>query len=104
MLALTSGHLRGPVLEVSCGDGNLTSILRTRFDEVVAIDLHLGEGIDGVVRATVEKLPFRDRCFGFVYSSNVLERVEDLPACFCELHRVTRDDADFIHTMPTTLT
>ena len=101
VLASTSESLRGPVLEIGCGDGYITTLLRRHFDEVVPIDISPRDHVKGLCRANVEMLPFRDGQFGLVYSSNVLEHVENLTACLQELRRVMQDGGMMIHTMPT---
>lgn len=101
ILAASPGPIDGPVLEIGCGDGYLTKLLRKRFDQVIPVDLSPRGRVDGVCVATAEMLPFRNNKFGFVFSSNVLEHVEDLQACLGELHRVTKPRALMVHTMPT---
>ena len=101
VLAATPEPLRGPVLEIGCGDGYLTSILAHRFEQVVPIDIRPRAHAPGLCIANAEALPFRDDCFGLIFSSNVLEHIGDLSGCLGELRRVMRDDGIMIHTMPT---
>ena len=96
-----SGRIDRPLLEIGCGDGYVTTLLRRRFAQVVPMDLRPRGRVDGLCIASAELLPFRDGYFGVVFSSNVLEHVEDLPACMQEMRRVMRDDGIMIHTMPT---
>ena len=91
----------GPILEIGCGDGHVTSLLRNRNEDVVPIDLSPWQPVEDVCVATAEALPFKNGHFSMVYSSNVLEHVDDLPACLEELKRVTKRDALMVHTMPT---
>ena len=103
ILANLDEGVTGPVLEIGCGDGFLTTLLRERFDDVVPIDVSPRAKVSGLCIANAETLPFKDKQFGLVFSSNVLEHVEDLPKCLLDLKRVTRDDAVMIHTMPTAI-
>ena len=94
--------LEGPVLEVGCGDGSLTALLRKRFDVVVPMDIKLRAHVSGACVADAQILPFQDGAFQMVFSSNVLEHVLDLESCMAEMRRVMRDDGVMVHTMPTT--
>ena len=101
ILANVEEDITGPVLEIGCGDGFLTNLLREKFGTVIPIDVSPRASVAGLCIADAEVLPFKDKKFGFVFSSNVLEHIEDLPKCFNELLRVAQDDAVMIHTMPT---
>ena len=65
ILAASPGPIDGPVLEIGCGDGYLTKLLRKRFDQVIPVDLSPRGRVDGVCLATAEMLPFRNNKFGF---------------------------------------
>ncbi len=101
VLAGLPESVKGPVLEVGCGDGFLTTQLRRRFDQVIPVDIRPRAYVDRLCVASAEALPFADGYFGFVFSSNVLEHVENPSACYGELDRVTRSDATMVHAMPT---
>lgn len=101
ILSETPDRLEGPVLEIGCGDGFVTTLLRKRFNQVVPIDIKPRDYVNGLCVANAQKLPFADRSFGLVISFGVLEHIVDLTACLNELRRVTRDDAVMIHVMPT---
>lgn len=101
ILAATPEPLHGPILEVGCGDGFLTALLRQRFKQVIPIDIKPRDRVDDLCIASAEALPFPDDCFGLVFSSNVMEHIRNLTACFEELRGVMRDDAIMIHAMPT---
>lgn len=94
--------VQGPALEVGFGGGELQPLLGDCFGEVTGVDVRPRTRIPpGTCVATVERLPFADRSFGFVFSSNVLEHVERLDDALAEVHRVSRDDGLLVHTMPT---
>ncbi|MDA1347818.1 MAG: class I SAM-dependent methyltransferase [Chloroflexi bacterium] len=93
--------LQGPVLEVGCGDGFLTGLLRRRFEMVVPIDIRPRARVSGACVADAQTLPFRDNAFQLIFSSNVLEHVKDPTTCMAEMRRVLRDDGLMVHTMPT---
>jgi len=89
------------VLELGAGDGVQTQALRDVFREVIATDINPSASIDGLVLADASRLPFVDGHFDLIFSSNVLEHVEDLDGCFSEMKRVLATDGIMIHSMPT---
>jgi len=93
--------LYDPVLEIGCGDGHITSILKTIFNNVTPLDPNPRDKIKDVVVCSAEKMPFEDKSFKTIYSSNVLEHIEDINAGLSEMNRVLDDDGIMIHSIPT---
>ena len=89
------------VLELGAGDGVQTAALREIFSEVVPIDIAPSGDVEGMVIADAADLPFEDDYFDLVFSSNVLEHVEQLNEAFVEMKRVLAPGGIMIHTMPT---
>lgn len=89
------------VLELGAGDGVQTSALRARFAEVTPIDISPSGEVDGLIVADASSLPFVNNYFDLVFSSNVLEHVEDLDVCLAEMKRVLAPGGVMIHSMPT---
>ena len=89
------------VLELGAGDGVQTAALRRRFAEVVPLDIAPSGKVKGLIIADASRLPFVDDCFDLVFSSNVLEHVENLDSCFAEMKRVLAPGGIMIHSMPT---
>lgn len=92
------------VLEVGAGSGLQASIVSSWGYDVAAVDLPDRERAAQhftVVEYDGVNLPFPDDTFDVVYSSSVLEHVEDLPALLDELARVTRAGGISLHTVPT---
>jgi SAM-dependent methyltransferase len=54
-----------------------------------------------MVIADAADLPFEDDYFDLVFSSNVLEHVEQLGVAFAEMKRVLAPGGNMIHSMPT---
>jgi len=88
------------VLEVGAGDGSQTKLLKKYFKHVVSIDIAPSTDTKDIIIADVCDLPFGDKEFDIVFSSNVLEHVDDLTKAFSEMKRVLRDDGKMIHSMP----
>ena len=91
----------GDVLEIGCGDGHLSTILSDHFNNVISTDINPREDIKDVIVADAQYLPFTSNTFDAIFSSNVLEHIDDLPKCLNELHRVSKKDVIMLHTMPT---
>ncbi|MCI0804154.1 MAG: class I SAM-dependent methyltransferase [Chloroflexi bacterium] len=89
------------VLELGAGDGVQSSALREHFAEVTPIDIAPSGDVDGLIVADASSLPFVDSYFDLVFSSNVLEHIEDLDACMAEMKRVLAPGGIMIHSMPT---
>ena len=89
------------VLELGAGDGVQTAALRELFPEVVPIDIAPSGVVDGLIIADASKLPFVDDYFDLIFSSNVLEHIEDIDAGLSEMKRVLVPEGIMIHSMPT---
>ena len=89
------------VLELGAGDGVQTAALREIFSEVVPMDIAPSGDVEGMVIADAADLPFEDDYFDLVFSSNVLEHVEQLNEAFAEMKRVLAPGGVMIHSMPT---
>jgi demethylmenaquinone methyltransferase/2-methoxy-6-polyprenyl-1,4-benzoquinol methylase len=94
--ATRPGHV---VLDLGCGTGDLSAALARRGVRVIGLDASAGmlseaaartlRGVD-LLRGSAFRLPFHDGVFGAVASAFVLRNLDDLPAAFRELARVTR--------------
>ncbi|PIX35524.1 MAG: hypothetical protein COZ59_05985, partial [Bacteroidetes bacterium CG_4_8_14_3_um_filter_31_14] len=58
-------------------------------------------GIDNILFGKAEDIPFSDKYFDTVYSSHVLEHVEDKAKSLQEMKRVLKDNGILIIGMPT---
>lgn len=95
-LAASSPQAR--VLEVGCGEGEITARLRRRWDSVTALDLpdaglrRRWSSVEGArfLHANAEQLPFGDDAFDIVVSIEVFEHLLDPLRGLAELARVGR--------------
>lgn len=95
----------GVILELGAGTGEQARYLADRGLEVVAVDLpassYSAARVFPVVDYDGRNLPLAERSIDAVFSSNVLEHVEDLPQLLREVRRVLRSGGVCIHVMPT---
>jgi SAM-dependent methyltransferase len=93
------------VLELGGGNGYQASLLAARGRDVVSLDVAVDETArrhfdvqpyDGV------HIPYPDNDFDAIFSSHVLEHVQQLPALLAETQRVLRPGGVAVHVMPTT--
>jgi SAM-dependent methyltransferase len=89
------------VLELGAGDGVQTAVLRGIFPEVTPVDIAPSGEVEGMIIADAAELPFEDNSFDLIFSSNVLEHVEQLDVAFDEMKRVLAPGGIMIHSMPT---
>ena len=93
------------VLEFGAGTGQQARLLADRGFDVAAIDLadsayaqHL---VFPVQHYDGEHIPLADQSVDVVFSSNVLEHVENIPAIMSEFRRILRPGGFGVHVMPT---
>ena len=89
------------VLELGAGDGVQTAALRKRFGDVVAIDIAPPADVQGMIVADAGTLPFVDGYFDLVFSSNVLEHIDQIDKALIEMKRVLAPTGIMIHSVPT---
>ena len=95
----------GRVLELGGGSGFQASLMASKGCQVESLDVFVEPGVTGRYHAVQHydgvHLPFADRSFDVVFSSNVLEHVRDLPALLREVRRVLRPEGVAVHILPT---
>jgi len=94
----------GEVLEIGGGTGAQARSLERRGFKVASVDLDSSlyrfRRVFPVIEYDGTRLPFPDRSFDAVYSSNVLEHVADPAPLYAEIRRVLRPGGRGIHLMP----
>jgi 2-polyprenyl-3-methyl-5-hydroxy-6-metoxy-1,4-benzoquinol methylase len=95
----------GRVLEIGAGSGQQAAELKAAGFDVEAIDIagsYLAEHrVFPVTDYDGRTIPFGNRSFDVVFSSNVLEHIADLDAIQREIKRVLRPGGVCVHLVPT---
>lgn len=110
---LSSGLLpiEGQGLDLGCGDGQVTRILRGHLNatwEVVGLDpdakeLELAKSLGGyraLLCSEGQMIDAPSASFDFVFSNSVLEHIPELDPVFTEVSRVLKTNGKFIFTVP----
>ena len=98
-------------LDVGCGNGLITELFDTRFDEVVGIDLERNRLEDfrahvrtkpnyTVVEMSATKIEFANEFFSFITCFEVLEHVSDIEAVLLEIVRVCKKGGVVVISAP----
>ncbi len=95
---------RGEVLDVGCGLSPYRSLLDSKLTRYVGIDISDSAKFDTanpeVVSFDGEHIPFPDNHFDAVICTEVLEHVANFQQLIDEIHRVMKDGAAAIVTVP----
>ncbi len=95
----------GDALEIGCGDGYVASLLSPACRTLVSSDAHVrapAPGTEHVPRVACDatRLPFHDGSFDFIFSSSVLEHIQNRRPLYQEMARCLRRGAIMVHVMP----
>jgi ubiquinone/menaquinone biosynthesis C-methylase UbiE len=96
----------GRVLDVGCGTGGLLAALRERWQPCgtdvsrSALEHSRRRGLDALVNAAAERLPFRPRSFALVSALDVLEHADDDRAVLAEIRAVLVDGGALVVSVP----
>jgi len=93
------------VLELGAGTGHQALDLFNRGVDITAIEIpdsnYAQARVFSIIDYDGSHIPFDDASFDIVFSSNVMEHIEDLHQINREIQRVLRPDGYCVHVMPT---
>lgn len=90
------------VLDVGCGTGNNTILMDATIDaSVVGLDLSFGmlqkayekSSQIPLIQAPADKIPFTASSFDFVFMTEVLHHLPDIPTTFQEIYRILKNSS-----------
>ena len=96
------GYIKGIVLDFGCGNKPYKDLFN--FENYIGLDIeksghgHTNENID--IFYDGKKIPFKDEYFDSIFSSEVLEHVENLNEILEEIYRVLKRDSYALITSP----
>ncbi len=94
------------VLDFGCGNGSQAKFLLTKKLDVCSVDIYKSHRINdqeiNFILYDGKKLPYSDKYFDFIFSSNVLEHISDINQIQQELRRILKDNGKCIHALPST--
>ena len=93
------------VLEIGAGAGWQAKAMAEKGVQIVAIDIpgsaYKNQRVWPVIEYDGENLPFPDKHFDIVFSSNVMEHIPQVEQFQAEIQRVLKPGGKAIHLMPT---
>jgi len=93
------------LLEIGAGTGYQLSLLAETCNSATGVDLpssnYARDRLMPIIDYDGTRLPFADNSFDVIFTSSVLEHVNDLSRFHEEMHRVLRDDGVAVHIVPT---
>jgi len=91
-------YISGRVLDLGAGSAKYREIIKQKTSDYVAFDMVAGPNIDVV--GNILDLPFKDKEFDTVISTQVLEHVENPWLMIKEINRVLKENGICILTAP----
>jgi ubiquinone/menaquinone biosynthesis C-methylase UbiE len=97
-------HEKSNVLEFGAGNGYQAKVINDLGYNVIAIDIHTSDYLNNrfydVINYDGNLIPIPDHSIDLIFSSNVLEHVENINLTLSEFHRVLKKNGYCIHIMP----
>jgi len=97
---------RTRLLDAGCGTGSMVQHLKDLCEAVgidvaaQAVSIAAGHGVSGIVRGSLDRMPFDSATFDTVLVLDVLEHIQDDAAILRNLHAVLRPGGRLILTVP----
>lgn len=93
------------ILDLGCGNGIYGAVLREDGAELFGVDLSResvelckSAGYDQVILCPADQIEYEDEMFDMVFSSEVIEHVDDYERMLKEIHRVLKSGGGFVLT------
>ena len=83
------GVIKDIILDIGCGTKPYNDLFQEKSESYIGVDLQKSPDLD--ILCSAEKLPFKNNSVDLVFSSQVLEHVENPNLVINEMHRVLKD-------------
>lgn len=108
VLEIVKNCSKGQVLDLGCGDGSFSQLLREQGNIVFGVDissqavvLAAKRGVNACkVKVDSEPLPFKNNFFDFVFCGELIEHLYDPDFLLSEVKRVLKQGGLFVITTP----
>ena len=95
------------ILEFGSGNGFQIPYLK-KIGKVTASDIYTSQGIKAMpdvnfTECSITDTPFAEKQFDLIFSSQVIEHIEGLPAAFAEMKRIGKDGCIYAFSVPTNI-
>lgn len=95
----------GVILDAGCGDFHYANIIKKALREIICLDIVNPEKDlvqDNVfMLGSIEKLPYKDSTFDFIYCFSVIQLIDNDRAIIEEFYRVLKPGGKLLLTIPT---
>ena len=89
------------ILEVGGRDGYQANMISDKGHNVTSIDINpIYPQFHTVQKCTIHELDFKENSFDIIYSSNMLQEIQQIEESFTEMKRVLKSNGIIIHIVP----
>lgn len=93
----------GKLLDIGCGDGELSGWLQTQGHNVTGMDINDRRKVQvpfNQCDINVERFPFKDKTFDYIVCNMVMEHIQNPGRIIGEMKRVVKDNGLLFITIP----
>jgi ubiquinone/menaquinone biosynthesis C-methylase UbiE len=89
------------ILEIGGRDGYQANMISDKGHNVTSIDINpIYPQFHTVQKGTIHQLNFKENSFDIIYSSNMLQEIQNIEESFTEMKRVLKKNGIIIHIVP----
>ena len=89
------------ILEIGGRDGYQAKIISKKDYDVTSIDINpIDPQFFPVQKGTISQLKFQENSFDIIYSSNMLQEIQNIEETFKEMKKILKKDGIIIHIVP----
>ena len=89
------------ILEIGGRDGYQAKLISKKDYDVTSIDINpIDPQFFPVQKGTISQLKFQENSFDIIYSSNMLQEIQNIEETFKEMKKILKKDGIIIHIVP----